>query len=112
MLGQFRHITYSNQSLAESGNTVNLPTRMPPAIRVEARYEDAAQSLMQFLDSFVGRVIFTADSPGRRESVFDLLAGRNIEASRIDGQGREGDAGASSGAIVTVAFDTLHACVR
>ncbi len=84
-LSTFRQITYSGQSLAEDGTTVNMPTRLPPAIRIEARYEDAASSLMQFLDSFDGRVMFTADSPGRRESVFELLAGRGISVSRYDG---------------------------
>jgi transcription-repair coupling factor (superfamily II helicase) len=83
-LGRFHNILYSAQSLGDGAATVNLPTRLPPAIRVEARYEDAAQSLMQFLESFDGRVLFTADSPGRRESVFELLAGRGIEATRVE----------------------------
>lgn len=83
-LQAFHKISYSAQSLAENEATINLPTRLPPAIRVEARYEDAAQSLMQFLGSFSGRVLFTADSPGRRESVFELLAGRGLESSRIE----------------------------
>jgi transcription-repair coupling factor (superfamily II helicase) len=83
-LGRFHNIRYSSQSLADNATTVNLPTRLPPAIRVEARYEDAAQSLMQFLDSFDGRVLFTADSAGRRESVFELLTGRGLEATRVD----------------------------
>jgi transcription-repair coupling factor (superfamily II helicase) len=39
---------------------------------------------MQFLKSFDGRVLFTADSPGRRESVCDLLAGRGVELARVD----------------------------
>jgi transcription-repair coupling factor (superfamily II helicase) len=83
-LNRFHNVAYSAQSLTDNDATVNLPTRLPPAIRVEARYEDAAQSLMQFLDTFDGRVLFTADSPGRRESVFELLAGRGLEASRVD----------------------------
>ena len=83
-LNRFHNVAYSAQSLTDNDATVNLPTRLPPAIRVEARYEDAAQSLMQFLDTFDGRVLFTADSPGRRENVFELLAGRGLEASRVD----------------------------
>ena len=83
-LGAFRSIGYSTNSLKDDDLTINLPTRLPPAIRIEARYEDAAASLMQFLDSFAGRVLFTADSPGRRESIFELLGGRGISASRCD----------------------------
>ncbi len=77
-------IQYSAQSLEEADANINLSTRIPPALRIETRYEDAAKSLIQFLDSFDGRILFTADSPGRRESVYDLLAGRGIEISRVD----------------------------
>jgi transcription-repair coupling factor (superfamily II helicase) len=80
-------IQYSAQSLEEGAANLNLSTRIPPALRIETRYEDAAASLMQFLDSFDGRILFTANSPGRRESVCDLLAGRGIEISRVDSWG-------------------------
>ncbi len=83
-LNRFAHISYSSQSLEDGDRNLNLPTRMPPAIRIEARYEDAAHQLMQFLDTFDGRVIFTADSPGRRESVFELLTGRGVGATRFE----------------------------
>lgn len=83
-LAGFRKISYSGQSLGDNANGLNLRTRMPPAIRIEGRYEDAARALMQFLDSFDGRVLFTADSPGRRESVHDLLAGRDLDAARFE----------------------------
>jgi len=83
-LTSFRRIEFSAQSLAEAAGTVNLPTRIPPALKIESRYEDAAASLMQFLTSFDGRVLFTADSPGRRESVFDLLSGRGLDVSRVE----------------------------
>ena len=77
-------IRYSSQTLAEDGVTVNYPTRLPPALRIEARYEDAAGALMQFLDEFEGRVLFTSDSAGRREQIFDLLGGRNLDLERAD----------------------------
>ena len=78
---QFR---FSAQSLAEHRNNLNLGTRLPPALKVEARYEDAAGALMGFLDSFDGRVLFTSDSAGRREQVFDMLAGRGLDLARAD----------------------------
>jgi transcription-repair coupling factor (superfamily II helicase) len=75
---------YSAQTLEETAANLNLSTRMPPALRIETRYDDATASLIAFLDSFDGRILFTADSPGRRERVFDLLTARGIEVSRID----------------------------
>ena len=83
-LAGLQQIRFSAQSLAEHRNNRNLPTRMPPALKIEARYEDAAGALMQFLDSFEGRVLFTSDSAGRREQVYDMLAGRGLDLVRVD----------------------------
>jgi transcription-repair coupling factor (superfamily II helicase) len=83
-LGRHRSIRYSSQSLAEAAGHCNLPTRLPPALRIEARYEDPAGALVQFLETFEGRVLFTTDSPGRREQVLDLLAGRGLDLARIE----------------------------
>jgi transcription-repair coupling factor (superfamily II helicase) len=83
-LDEFWRIDYSNRSIAEDAGTINLATRLPPALRIETRFEDAAQSLMSFLGSFDGRVLFTADSPGRREQVLDLLSGRGLDVARFE----------------------------
>lgn len=83
-IGSARCIQYSTRSLEESAARVNVSTRIPPAIRVEAKYADAAAMLMQFIESFDGRILFTAESPGRRERVFELLAGRGIAVKRAD----------------------------
>ncbi len=84
-LERLRQIRYSPQSLAEGPGTVNFPTQLPPAMKVEARYEDAAGALMQFLDDFAGRVLFTSDSAGRREQIHDLLSGRHLDLMRAEG---------------------------
>jgi transcription-repair coupling factor (superfamily II helicase) len=80
----FQRASWSAQSVQESQRAVNLPTLLPPAIRVEARYEDAAAALMRFLDDFDGRVLFTAESAGRRENIVDLLRGRGLEVKRFE----------------------------
>ena len=84
-LAAYSRIRYSSRSLAEQGGSVNFEARMPPALKIEARYEDAAGALMRFLDSFDGRVLFTTDSPGRREQVYELLANRGLDLARFDG---------------------------
>ena len=75
---------FSNRKLGDARGVFDLPTRVPPALRIEARYEDAAAQLMQFLDSFRGRVLFTTDSAGRREQVHELLSGRGLDLVRVD----------------------------
>ncbi|MDJ0794612.1 MAG: transcription-repair coupling factor [Woeseiaceae bacterium] len=77
-------IRYSSQSLADSPGSLNLDTRLPPAMKIEARYEDAAAALLRFLKDFDGRVLFTTDSPGRREQLYDMLSGRGLDLVRID----------------------------
>lgn len=77
-------IRYSTQTLAGAARVSNLSTQLPPALKIEARYEDAAAALIRFLDSFDGRVLFTSDSAGRREQIFDMLAGRNLDLVRVD----------------------------
>jgi transcription-repair coupling factor (superfamily II helicase) len=99
-LAAAQQISYSAQSLRGSPQNLNLSTRIPPSLRVEARYEDPAASLMQFIESFDGRILFTADSPGRREHVYDLLAGRGVELARIDSWGTFLDGGMRMGIAV------------
>ena len=81
-LTSFSRINYSGRSM--TGDATNFATRLPPAMKIEARYEDAAASLVQFLDEFDGRVLFSSDSPGRREQLHDLLAGRGLDLTRVD----------------------------
>jgi transcription-repair coupling factor (superfamily II helicase) len=75
---------YSAQSLSERAGHLNLPTRLAPALKIEARYEDAAGALMRFLDDFGGRTLFTTDSAGRREQIHDLLSRRGCDVARVN----------------------------
>ena len=83
-IANLRRIDYSPQSLLDGPGVFNTATRKPPPLRLEARYEDAAGALQTFLSDFDGRVLFTADSPGRRESVMDFLRGRDVSVQRCD----------------------------
>ena len=83
-LRALRHLRYSNQTLEDVASNVNIASRLPPAMRIEARYEDAALPLQNFLGTFDGRVLLTAESPGRRENLIELLNARHIASSRID----------------------------
>ena len=83
-LAQFPQICYSANALAAGPAMSNFDTRMPPAMKIETRYEDAAAPLLQFLQDFDGRVLFSTDSPGRREQLLDMLRGRGIDLARID----------------------------
>ncbi|MBT8078448.1 MAG: transcription-repair coupling factor [Gammaproteobacteria bacterium] len=83
-LEELQQIGYSANSLAESKQTRNLQTRIAPAIRIETRYDDAAAAIIEFLSTFDGRILFTAESAGRREAVLELLHARSVEVQRVD----------------------------
>ncbi|HNP34615.1 MAG TPA: transcription-repair coupling factor [Woeseiaceae bacterium] len=83
-LGRFGQIRYAAQSIREHSEHLNLPTSMPPALRIEARFEDPAGALIGFLESFAGRVLFTTGSAGRREQLLDLLSGRGLDFVRAE----------------------------
>ena len=75
-------LRYSRHTLSD--DATNFDTRLPPAMKIEARYEDAASALLSFLQAFDGRILFTTDSAGRREQLFDLLRGRGLDLVRAD----------------------------
>jgi transcription-repair coupling factor (superfamily II helicase) len=83
-LNRFPRIHYSGQTLAENRAVRNYAAQLAPALRIEARYEYPAAGLMQFLQTFAGRVLFTSDSAGRREQVYDMLTGRGLDLARVD----------------------------
>ncbi|MEQ8208153.1 MAG: transcription-repair coupling factor [Woeseia sp.] len=87
LLSHYRQVATSSNKIPESATVLNVESRLPPAMKIEARFEDAARALMTFLSNFAGRVLFTADSAGRRESVSDFLQGRDQKVARVTSWG-------------------------
>ena len=83
LMSGFSRVRYSAQT--QAGGALNHDTRLPPAMKIESRYEEAAGALLEFLKSFDGRVLFSTDSPGRREQLVDLVAGRDLDLARVSG---------------------------
>ena len=53
-------------------------TQSPPPLPILARAERPAETLLRFLEGFAGRVLFAAETPGRRETLLDLLKGHGL----------------------------------
>ncbi len=64
---------------------VNFAATTPPPVAVQARAPDPAGALKRFLDGFPGRVLFTAESAGRREVLLELLRGWGLDPQATDG---------------------------
>jgi transcription-repair coupling factor (superfamily II helicase) len=82
-LGGLRTVAIS--SFREAGAGVQLGSVAPPPLRLNARAAEPAAALVEFLVNFEGRVLFTAESPGRRELLRSLLAGHGIEVAMVAG---------------------------
>ena len=67
---------------ARSG--LNFPTKVPDIYPVDARAERPMGALHDFIDSFKGRVLFLAESTGRREALMDQLVGNRLKPETID----------------------------
>ncbi len=53
---------------------INFSIALPPTLHFQARSEHPAAALQAFLKDFPGRVLFTAESAGRREALLETLA--------------------------------------
>jgi transcription-repair coupling factor (superfamily II helicase) len=82
-LGRFPTVHIS--PFKQAGEGIDLGAAAPPALKLNPRAADPAEALLEFLLGFDGRVLFTAESPGRREMLRSLLAGHGIAVKSTDG---------------------------
>ena len=62
----------------------NFPCESPGLFPVSKRAEKPMELLQQFIDEFEGRVLLTAESPGRRENLLEQLLGNQIKPTTVD----------------------------
>ena len=67
-------------------NSVTLfATQAPPSLPVDRRNEQPYRGLCEYLESYKGRVLLAASSPGRRETLKALLRDHKLESVDVDG---------------------------
>jgi transcription-repair coupling factor (superfamily II helicase) len=71
--------------LPGTADAANLGSTQPPPLMLDARREDSAAALVEFIDGFAGRVLLVAESPGRRETLLDLLRRRGRQPEAVAG---------------------------
>jgi len=64
-------------------NAINFDTELPPVITVDARASQPVEKLSRFVDSFDGRILFAAESTGRRETLIELLTPHGIRLTPV-----------------------------
>jgi len=66
------------------GECIPYATRTPGDLRIRARHEAPAGALQDFVAGFSGRILLTAESSGRRETLLDQLHGFGIRPTVVN----------------------------
>ena len=80
-VASFARITLDEQAVIESGE---FTCRSMPNVMLDTKLAKPADALLQFLDFFTGKVLFVAESAGRREGLIDKLRTYKIAVKVID----------------------------
>src|SRR5690625_2116325 len=72
------------EPLEAGAGRYNFATEAPPSLPVRAQAEHPLGALESFLTDYDGRVLFCADSAGRRESLLELLGRIRVHPTVVD----------------------------
>ncbi len=68
----------------EDKQAINFATRTPPSLVFDVRASQPAAKLKQFLQGFDGRVLFAAETTGRRETLLQMLRDNDIAVQQVE----------------------------
>lgn len=77
----FARITLDNKRTEES---INFTCYSLPNLALDAKLNEPAQALQQFISNFAGKILFVAESTGRREGLIDKLRSYKITVKPVE----------------------------
>ncbi len=83
-LGHYPRTDLYHFEQPQAVGTTNYACDAPPPLQINARSEHPAAALRQFVQQFAGRILFAAESPGRRESLLNLLRDSDIHPTPLE----------------------------
>ncbi len=69
----------------EQNKGIDYTTATPPQLTLNIHDETPSAALQEFAQSFPGRILFVAESVGRRESLYELLKNMGVRPTVIEG---------------------------
>lgn len=84
-LKNWPRVVVSQQDVDEGVGRERFPALALPDLAIQAKANEPMGALAQFLDDFPGRVLFTAESAGRREVLLELLARLRLKPVEVEG---------------------------
>ncbi|MGD8567645.1 MAG: transcription-repair coupling factor [Gammaproteobacteria bacterium] len=82
--GRYPQVDIQSFKREDQADAYNFDTETPPVLTVDARAAQPAQKLVNFVSEFDGRILFAAESTGRRETLVELLNNNGIRVSPTD----------------------------
>ena len=79
----YQRISSSHFEL-EKKHTINYATSAALPLTINARAESPARTLLNFISGFNGKILFAAETAGRREVLLELLAQYDIKPNVVD----------------------------
>ncbi|OYD25138.1 transcription-repair coupling factor [Oceanimonas baumannii] len=83
-LNRWPRLQLSQSTVPEKGERMNAPVQALPELEVEHQKTVPLARLLDFCQSFAGRVLFSVESAGRREALTELLAGSPLKLSPVN----------------------------
>lgn len=77
-IAHFRQISLQNDALPTGAGKYNFATQPLPNLIIQNKAENSLSQLQEFLTTETGRVLFCAESAGRKEVLLDLLQKINV----------------------------------
>ncbi len=74
----------TDQDAVSGGRARNFNSRRPPSLLFNPRLKEPSAALKQFLAGFEGRILFTAESEGRREVLLQMLRDQDIHPRTVE----------------------------
>ena len=81
-IASFASVTINNEEAVES---VVFTCNQLPVIVLDNKLSEPAQALQKFISTFKGKILFVAESAGRREALIDKLRSFKISVKHVDG---------------------------
>jgi len=77
-LGHYRSISMQTFKGQPQNGVINLPFGAPPQVLLQPRAQQPTAALMELTGSFSGRILFVAESTGRRETLLEMLHDKKL----------------------------------
>lgn len=78
-------VVVSQEDLSTGVGCERFPARPLPDLAIQAKASEPLAALRRFLEEFPGRVLFSAESAGRREVLLELLARLKLRPQEVSG---------------------------